>query len=201
MTAKRLLAIGAGLLLALLLWLLHDLRSSEVSLPPVAKLAVEPESATQRALAHEKPWAPPAEVASAEPPPPSDDKPAKLDVRSDEFFNKFDEAIPKVLTRNAAKCYEGRHGSLHRNQKLSLRYKVRTVNGRVEVSDVKIKESSIHDPALESCFIQEVLHSSWKDDALPDFAMDDELVLRPERGMKKYWKEDMDYVGAEAPRG
>jgi hypothetical protein len=199
MTARKLLAIGAGILLALLLWLLHELRSSEgTGLPPVATLAAQPESATQRALATAKPWTPPDEVALAA--PPTDGKPAKLDVRSDEFFNKFDEAIPKVLTRNAAKCYEGRHHSLHRNQKLSLRYQVRTVNGQVAVSDVTIKDNTIHDPALEACFIQEVLHSTWKDDALPDFAMSDELVLRPERGMKKYWREDMDYVGAEAPK-
>jgi hypothetical protein len=200
MSGKKLLAIGAGLLLVLLLLLLRELKPEDArALPPAAKVEAAPESATQRALAESKPWTPP-EVASAEPKVVADDKPAKMDVRSDEFFNKFDEAIPKVLTRNAAKCYEGRHHSLHRNQKLSLRYKVHTVNGQVVVSDVTIKDNTIHDPALESCFIQQVLHSTWKDDSFPDFAMDDELVLRPERGMKKYWKEDMDYVGAEAPK-
>ncbi|HET9624847.1 MAG TPA: hypothetical protein VFP84_25945 [Kofleriaceae bacterium] len=199
MTGKKLLAVGAGLLLVLLVLLLRALRPSEGARPPVAKVVAAPESDVQRALAETKPWTPP-EVASAEPTPAADGKPAKMDVRSDEFFNKFDEAIPKVLTRNAAKCYEGHHHTLHRNQKLSLKYKVRTVNGQVVVSDVSIKENTINDPGLESCFISEILHSTWKDDSFPDFAMDDELVLRPERGMKKYWKEDMEYVGADAPK-
>jgi len=64
---------------------------------------------------------------------------------------------------------------------------------------VTIKESTLSDPALETCFIQEVQRSSWKDSELPDWEQDDELVLRPERGMKKYWKDNVDYVGGVAP--
>ena len=157
-------------------------------------------------MAAEKPAAakPNAEVAeSGEPAAPATAPsvpPGKLDPRSDEFFYKFDEAVPKILTRNAASCYEGRHGSLHRNQKLSLRFKTKIVNGEVSVHDVTIKESTLNDSALETCFIQEVMRSSWKDNELPDWEQDDELVIRPERGMKKFWRDNADYVGAEAPR-
>src|SRR5215471_11572759 len=75
-----------------------------------------------------------------QPSDPEPERPAKLDPRSDEFFNKFDDVVPNRLTRNAAKCYEGRHGQLHRNQKLSLRFKTKIVNGEVSVHDVTIKE-------------------------------------------------------------
>lgn len=198
--AKWLTAGGLALLVILfLLW--RELRPSDAS----AAVAARRDRPTQVA-AMEGPAAPAAKpdagvvAAVAEPAAPSDGKPAKLDPRSDEFFYKFDEAIPKVLTRNAAKCYEGRHGQLHRNQKLSLRYKVKVVNGEVQISDVTVKENTLGDAALETCFIQQVQRSTWKDDELPDVGIDDELVLRPERGMKKFWQDNIDYVGAEAPR-
>lgn len=193
------LAAGGLVVLVLVLLLWREMRPTE-AMPVTVKS--HPPAATSPQVAVETPAAPPDAVApeAVAVAAPEDTKPAKLDPRSDEFFYKFDEAIPKVLTRNAAKCYEGRHGQLHRNQKLSLRYKVKVVNGEVTVHDVTIKESTLGDSALEICFIQEVQRSTWKDDQLPDVGIDDELVLRPERGMKKFWKDNMDYVGAEAPR-
>jgi hypothetical protein len=192
---KWLVAGGIAILaLVVLLWL--QLRPSD-PLPVTHKPAAAPPQVAMAAAkpAPDKPTAP-----VAEPPPQPEVPPGKLDPRSDEFFNKFDEVVPQRLARNAAKCYEGRHGSLHRNQKLSLRFKTRIVNGEVSVHDVTIKESTLNDPALETCFIQEVQRSSWKDNELPDWEQDDEVVLRPERGMKKFWKDNIDYVGAEAPR-
>src|SRR5512140_1898622 len=59
--------------------------------------------------------------------------PGKIDPRSDAFLQKFDEVVPRRLTEHAAKCYEGRHGTLHRNQKLSLMFKTKIVNGVVSV--------------------------------------------------------------------
>ncbi|HEX2690138.1 MAG TPA: hypothetical protein VHN14_26165 [Kofleriaceae bacterium] len=196
------LAAGGILIVVLLLWLWRDMEPSEPQkpapvLPHATAVAMVP--ASDSLPAAPKPiavaatvTAPVAEVAEA--------KPAKLDPRTDEFFYRFDETIPKIVTRNAAKCYEGRHGSLHRNQKLSLRYKVKVVSGEVQVRDVSIKESTLNDAALETCFIQQVQRSTWNDDQLPDVEIEDEIVLRPERGMKKYWQDNMDYVGAEAPR-
>lgn len=198
--AKKWLLAGGVALLAILVLLWLQMQPSESS--PVTYRTADA-APTQVAMAQAKPAAAGPTAAAAEPAeeaPPPDVPPGKLDPRSDEFFYKFDELMPKTLTRNAAKCYEGRHGQLHRNQKLSLRFKTKIVNGEVSVHDVKIKESTLNDPALETCFIQEVQRSAWKDDELPDWEQDDELVLRPERGMKKYWKDNIDYVGAEAPR-
>lgn len=197
--AKKWLLAGGIAILAILLVLWLQMRPSDA--PPVTHKAADAAPA-QVAMAAAKPAAAKPTAAVAEPaeePPPPDVPPGKLDPRSDEFFYKFDEAMPKTLTKNAAKCYEGRHGQLHRNQKLSLRFKTKIVNGQVTVRDVTIKESTLNDPALETCFIQEVQRSTWKDDELPDWEQDDELVLRPERGMKKYWKDNVDYVGAVAP--
>lgn len=193
------LAAGGIVLLVLLFLLWREMRPGHAtSAPPkqAKPIAAEPApsaGSAEPSLADEI-----AKAAAERVGDPGN--PTKLDPRSDEFFYRFDEAIPKVLTRNAAKCYEGRHGSLHRNQKLSLRYKVKVVNGEVQISDVSIKESTLRDAALETCFIQQVQRSTWKDDELPDVAIDDELVLRPERGMKKYWQDNVDYVGAEAPK-
>jgi hypothetical protein len=195
------LAAGGLALLVLLLLLWRQMTPTEVKAPdkphgkPVAQapLTTNPVEAAGSAAGSAVAIDPLAPTAA-------DTKPAKLDPTTDEFFYRFDETIPKVVTRNAAKCYEGRHGSLHRNQKLSLRYKVKVVNGEVVVRDVNIKESTLNDAALETCFIQQVQRSTWKDDQLPDVEIDDEVVLRPERGMKKYWQDNIDYVGAEAPR-
>ena len=194
------LAAGGVAILAILLLLWLQMRSDDPA--PLMRARIAPSPTTQVALAAAAPAAAPATKPSTEAPAaePEPERPAKLDPRSDEFFNKFDDVVPNRLTRNAAKCYEGRHGQLHRNQKLSLRFKTKIVNGEVSIHDVKIKESTLGDSALETCFIQEVMRSTWKDDELPDWEQDDELVIRPERGMKKFWRDNVDYVGAEAPR-
>jgi hypothetical protein len=194
----------ALLVLVILLWM--QLRSPE---PAVAAHAAAPAAAAVPAVPKVDRAAaigPPA-VAQAAPqaaPPEQEldlpERSAKIDPKSDEFFTRFDEVVPRELTRNAARCYEGRHGQLHRNQGLKLKYKIRIVNGQVTVRDITVKESTIEDPALETCFLQEVARSTWKDDELPDWEQDDELVIRPERGMKKYWRDNVDYVGPEAPR-
>jgi hypothetical protein len=197
--AKWLTVAGVALLvLLLLLW--RELRP--IAARPVAA-ARPPDLSSPTADQHARALTP-MDAAVADPPGAgsavvASAAPAKLDPRSDEFFYKFDELIPKVLTRNAAKCYEGRHGTLHRNQKLSLKFKVKVKDGEVRVEGVTIKENTLGDAALETCFLQEVQRSTWKDAELPDVGIDDELVLRPERGMKKYWKDNIDYVGAEAP--
>jgi hypothetical protein len=189
------LAAGGIVVLAILVLLWLQMRPSEA---PVAARSAPAVAPTQVAMVAARPVpakppaavAEPAEPAAPDPGPPV--QPGKLDPRSDEFFYKFDSVVPKALTRDAAKCYEGRHGQLHRNQKLSLRFKTRIVKGEVSIHDVTIKESTLNDPALETCFIQSIQRASWKDDELPDWEQDDELVLRPERGMKKYWRENLD---------
>lgn len=134
-------------------------------------------------------------VAAAE---PSDGKPEKLHVESDAFFYKFQEVVPAVLSRNAAKCYEGVAKRLHRNQKLVLEFKTKIKDGEVTITDVRVKENTLDSAGLESCFIQEVQRSTWRDDELPDWEAEDELVIRPERGLKKYMRENIEYVGQPA---
>ncbi len=197
------LGLAAALLIALLVVMWRSLSTSEATPPAHADEAQVPDEASKLVnrtiLAKPKPEDKPA-----------DDKPKKLDPMSDEFFYKFTEQVPKQLTSDAAQCYEGRSGSLHRNQKLVLTFNVTVKNGDVTVHDVKIKppdpdeegesNNTLHDPALESCFIQKVARSGWHDDSLPDYEWPDELVLRPERGMKKYMKWNREYVGAPAPK-
>lgn len=202
---KKSLAVGAALLLVVLVFLWREMNAPEPA--PVAAAPREPapaESAVPKSssavLAAATPVVPAPAVAAATAETKKPWPEGKLDPRTDEFFYKFDEQVPKIVTKNAAKCYEGRQGKLHRNQKLSLTYKVKVVDGSVTVTDVAIKENTINDPALEACFIQQVRGSTWKDDELPDVEVEDMIVLRPERGMKKFWQSNVDYVGEEVPR-
>ena len=109
-------------------------------------------------------------------------------------------ALGEPLTAQAATCYEGITKRVHRNQKLSLKFKTKVVNGVVTVHDVTIKENTLDNSALESCFIQQVQRTTWTDASLPDYEAEDELVLRPERGMKKFMRDNVEYQGTEAPR-
>jgi hypothetical protein len=122
----------------------------------------------------------------------------KIDINSDAFFVKFDDLIPQMLTRNAAKCYTGGLNRVHRNQKVKLRFKDHIKNGVVTVSDLQLveDETTIKDKALVDCFMREVQNTTWTDAELPDWDQDDELVIRPERGMKKFTKENMEYEGS-----
>ena len=197
---RKWLVGGGAALLALLLLLWHMLATDDARAAVAPRARAAAPAATSSSTVARLPVVPTAVAQVAPAAPAAVEQPGKLNPASDEFFWRFDEVVPKVLTRNAAKCYEGRHGSLHRNQKLSLKFKVKVVSGEVHVEDVTIKESTLGDAALEACFIQQVQRSTWKDDELPDVGVDDELVLRPERGMKKYWRDNVEYVGAEAPR-
>jgi len=177
---------------AALLWL--ELRA------PAASAAATASPAPARAIA------PPVIAPSA--PPPSAPPPVEaaapperdtLDPQSDAFFYRFDEVVPANLTRAAAACYEGAR-KVHRNQKLKLGFKVQIVKGTVTITDVKVLQSTLDYPGLEACFIRAVSGVTWTDDELPDWIQDDELVLRPERGMKKYSQENLRYEG-DGPTG
>ncbi len=124
----------------------------------------------------------------------------KIDPASDAFTYRFDEQVTPQLTMNAAKCYTGGLNRVHRNQKTKLAMKLQIKNGVVSVSDVKMVETTINDKALNDCFMREVAKTTWSDDALPDWAQDEELVIRPERGMKKFTADNLAYEG-EGPIG
>lgn len=199
----KLLGIGAVLLVALLVFLWRSMNES-IATPIIQK----DQEAAKRAAIKIDPVAQKPEQPKAA--PVDEGKPEKLDPMSDEFFFRFTERVPKELSFQAATCYEGLQGSLHRNQKVVLVFDVTVKNGLVSVHNVKVKpadpddpkqkNNTLTNPALESCFIQKVARVTWQDDALPDYSWPDELVLRPERGLKGYMKSDRDYVGAEAPK-
>ena len=123
-------------------------------------------------------------------------KPEKIDINSDAFFIRFDELVPHLTSRNAAKCYTGGLNRVHRNQKVKLAFKDTIKDGVVTITDVRVVETTIHDKALVDCFVREVASTTWTDEGLPDWQQDDELVIRPERGMKKFTKENMEYEGS-----
>lgn len=131
----------------------------------------------------------------------------KIDPASDSFTYRFDESVTPNLTMNAAKCYTGGLNRVHRNQKTKLAMKMHIKDGVVSVSDVKIVETTIPDKALNDCFVREVAKTTWTDEQLPDWQQDEELVIRPERGMKKFTAENLAYEGdgpigkLEAPVG
>src|SRR5262249_37027176 len=123
-----------------------------------------------------------------------------LDPASDGFTYHFDEVMTPNATMNAAKCYTGGLHRVHRNQKTKLGYNVIIKKGVVTLENVHIIESTIDDKVLNDCFVREVAKTTWTDDALPDWKQDDELLIRPERGMKKFTKENLEYEG-EGPIG
>jgi len=195
------LAIAGALLLVLLvlMWRSMDSAATPSVAQPVEKVAaLSPSSATPSV----KPV-----VTNQTTPASTDvpvvesvtDKPEKLDPMGDEFFHKFIDFVPNRLSRDAAECYLT-PGAVHRNQKLVLKFDMRVRDGVVTVQNMKVDQSTLNNPALESCFIQKVSRVTWKDDALPDYDWPDELVIRPERGLKKHWKSNIEYVGEPAPK-
>jgi hypothetical protein len=184
------LAAATVVVLALLalLWLqIHEPAAAIASAPTadvatVASVTASPKNAHELAIAAQK-----AREAKA--------RGDKLDPASDAFTYRFDEAVTPNLTMNAAKCYTGGLNRVHRNQKTKLAMKLRIKDGVVSVADVKMVETTIDDKTLNDCFMREVAKTTWTDDQLPDWEQDEELLIRPERGMKKFTAENLAYEG------
>jgi hypothetical protein len=195
--AKWITAILGVAILALLLFLKRELGSDAVAAPTVtAAAAPAPAPVAAPATAPVAAAPVPAPVAAPAPAPAADPAPKKLDPSSDAFFYKFDEVVPAALTREAASCYEGHAHLANRNVRLKLSFKTEIRGGVVRVRDVRVVDSSLGDQALETCFVRKVSEATWRDDQLPDWVQDDQLVLRPERGMKKFMKENVEYEGS-----
>lgn len=182
-------ATVAVLALLAVLWLQIQSPADEVYVVRKADVAVAPQitSGQQRLQELERIG---AQMATAH------EKAGKIDPASDAFIYRFDEAITPAVTMAAAKCYTGGLDRVHRNDKTKLSYNVVIKDGVVRVTDVKIVESTIANKAMNDCFVRETALVSWKDDQLPDFATDDIVVLRPERGMKKFNAENLAYEGS-----
>jgi len=181
------LAVAAAAVLALLAVLLLQTRA-----PAAEAVSVPAWKATSAATTSEQRIAELRRIRAAS----AATVPAgKLDPRSDAFFYRFDEAVPPALTAAAAKCYTGGLQRVHRNAKVKLGYQITIENGVLAIADVRVLESTVNNEALEACFVAAVAKVSWRDDALPDWAQHDELVIRPERGMKKFTAENLAYEG------
>ena len=192
--AKWITAILGVAVLALLLFLKRELGADAVAAPVAAAPAPAVAPAPFLSMPPPAPAAPAATkpVAAA----PADAQPTQLDPQSDAFFYKFDEVVPANLTRAAATCYEGHAHLANRNMRLKLTFKTEIHGGVVSVHDVRVADSSLGDQALETCFVRKVAEATWRDDQLPDWIQDDQLVIRPERGMKKFMKDNVDYEGS-----
>jgi len=185
----RWLAAGTVAFIALLAVLWMQIR--EPSAAPVVTSTHEHDAPAPAA----KPSAKVELAAVAQKIAEAEGKPQKLDPASDAFFYKFDEQVPPALTAEAAKCYTGGLRTVHRNAKVKLGYTIKIKDGVLSVADVKVIESTVNDKVLENCFAREVAKVTWKDDELPDWSQNDELVIRPERGMKKFTAANNAYEG------
>lgn len=135
-----------------------------------------------------------------------------MDAGSVLFTKHFIDIIPKRLWKEASVCYEGKLGSRHRNSKIKYTFNVVVKSGKVTVQDFKVATdedgkpvNTINDPAIESCFHSKLANYGWDGNTdmpegytIPDYVWPDELVIRPERS-KKYYKDNVEYVGDEVP--
>jgi len=189
--------LGAGIaLLVILLLLWRQLDSSSATAAPHE--AAAPEVAAPKATSPAAKPAPAEQVAVAAP-APADDKPKKMDPNSDDFFFKHDEMVVPRVSREAVKCIEGHTEKTDdRNKSVVIKFKQHVRDGKVQLTDVEIERSTLTDPALEACFLQQVRNTSWTDAAMPDWDQEDQVKLGF-RQLKKYTRANIDYVGEEAP--
>ena len=195
------LAAGGVVLLALAALLLYELKGTTTvdAAPRAASITTAAPSTISGAPL------PTAAPAAPTPPPPVDDpaKPKKITTDSDAFVREFDDVQPHRLMAQAAKCYTRLNHVSDFNAKMKLTFKDHIKNGEVTISDVKMVESTLNNPALEACMIKQVTSYHWHNDLLPDWEQEDMLLVRPERGMKKFTAENMAYEGSgpEFPGG
>jgi hypothetical protein len=192
---KALLAGAAVLLIAVIvLWKQLGTADEPAPTPPQVAAALPP---PPPAIEH---------VDRAEEAPVADVKPAdapaeKMVVGSDRFFREWMEMVTPRLSSAAIKCVERspKDKELQRWQEAKLEYDIEVKNGVVTVANVKLAESNINDSGIEACFVNEVLHVTWTNDALPDLQEHRTITFSPGRGMKKYREDNRNYVGPASP--
>jgi hypothetical protein len=179
---RKLIVIAACAMFALLVGMLREIR---------AQVDVVPPQSSATSMATPIGAKPPAPVTQAPSQPDTTavvtTADAKVNLNSDEFFDRFVERQPKAASRAAMSCY---HRGLHRrtmDQWIRFSFVGHIKNGEVTFSDVKAKESRLDDKELEDCMLAAVANARWHDDSLPDVdRYEDETTLNPERGGKKY---------------
>lgn len=193
------LAVAAAVIVVALLLLWKQMGSDSQVIPEATAARPADMSATtptERAREERvKAAAKLAETKAAEPAAPVASATTKIDPMSDEFFYKLPERVPKMLGQAAAKCYEGIAKRVKRNENVVFDFKTRVKDGVVTIRDVKVNRTTISQPALETCFAQEIARVTWTDESLPDWEGDDQLTISPERGLKKFMQDNINYVG------
>jgi hypothetical protein len=207
---KKWLAVAALALIAILIVMWREINTSQATPAPTVAAKADVVTYGPTPVVEVAAPAPTAEAKTAPEnmiPPMEPPKPApatgKYDPQSDEFFYKHDEIVVPMVMRSAVKCWEAlkpeARAKFHRNQSIVIKFKQKIVNGTVSMYGAEVERSSIKDPSLEKCFYDQVLATTWKDDKLPDWEQDDEIKISP-RVLKKYTRENIEYVGAEAPK-
>lgn len=111
----------------------------------------------------------------------------KLDPNSQAFISRVDDEIPRKLYAMALSCGTG--VGTHRDQKVKLGVELVAKDGEVSVREAKVLEATITDASLVECMRLAVRAARWRDDEMPDWADEDEIVVRL-RGINKYTPDD-----------
>ena len=116
-----------------------------------------------------------------------DDRPKKkLDAKSEAFFDKLDMEVPRTLYRKALHCYKD--GS-DKDQKIKFLYKMRSINSEVQITETKVVANTLTDDSTSECIQLAIKNAVWKDEEMPDYEGDDELLIRL-GAFKKFMPED-----------
>lgn len=193
---QKALIAGAVVLLIAVVVLWKQLGSTDEAAPVPPQVAVvEPPPPPTIEHVDRQVAAPVADVKAADAPV------EKMVIGSDRFFNEWMEMVTPKLSSAAIKCVERspKDKELQRWQEAKLSYDIEVKNGVVTLANVKLDESSINDAGIEACFVNEVLHVTWTNDALPDLQEHRTITFSPGRGMKKYRQDNKNYVGAASP--
>jgi hypothetical protein len=183
---KRWVVLGALIAAGLVFFMMRQLGSTS-SVATAAKPAAE----YAKAVLPPPPVFPDPAAVREEEPEPEPPKPGepvkKLDPKSTEFFQRFDEMIAPHLTREAAACY---NGGKQRDQKIKFGFTAKIRDGRVTIREVKVLTDTLDDKALANCMLEKVSnYAKWQDDAFPDWEQEDEVLIRI-RALKKYKQEE-----------
>jgi hypothetical protein len=191
---RKLLVVGALAVAALVVLMLREMRGHVDAAPVPTTRSTAAPVATTAPAAMTRAAAQLADIATA----PNPD--GKVNANSDDFFDRFVERQPKIVSRTAMTCYQG---GLHRrsmNQWITISFVGHIKNGEVTFSDVKAKESRLDDKELEDCMLAAVTKAHWHDDSLPDVDhYEDETTLNPERGGQKYLHDSRNDNAPPAP--
>lgn len=198
---KWLAAIGVLILVVLvLLW--RQLDEPSAAAPAEAAKAAAP---VQVASAPVPGDVKPVASATSDAVPTAVTAPAseeKMHPSSEEFTRKHDEVVVPRMMMQAVKCWENlpasKRAEFHRNQSMVATFKQKIRNGVVTIHDLKLERSSINDPALEACFMQQMAGTTWTNPRLPDWDQDDQIKLGP-RTLKKYTRENIEYEPPDKP--